>query len=69
VSDDGGGLFRDEALAHHGRNRPGDVMRVASVGVDRLYWALLALVAAGVALSWVVEVDGTRLVEWLLGIG
>lgn len=66
-TEDPSGLFRNEALDYHARHRgPGDVMRAGSVWMNRLYWALLLLVAAGVVLAWSIEVDGRGLVDILL---
>lgn len=63
-------LFREEAVEHHtGRDRIGDVLRVAPAWPVRLLWLLLVLVAAGVALLYVVRVDGDRLLWILLGRG
>jgi hypothetical protein len=65
--DDISDLFRDEALEFHARHRgPGEVMRVASEWIDRLYWLLLVVVAAGAVLAWVIEVDGRSLLDILL---
>ena len=62
-------LFRPEALEHHaGRQGPGDVLRVAPRWTAFLYWALLALVAAGLVAAWLVRVDGDRLLRVLVGL-
>ena len=61
-------LFRDEALEFHGQHRgPGDVLRAGAAWIDRLYWLLLALVPVAAVLAWLIEVDGRRLVDLLVG--
>jgi hypothetical protein len=63
-------LFRSEALEHHaGRPGGGDVLRLTPRWANRLFWILLVLVLAGLAASWLVRVDGQRLLWILLGRG
>ncbi len=53
-------LFRREALEYWSRQRgPGAVLRVGAPWVRWLYWIVLALVAAGVALTFFVRIDQT----------
>jgi hypothetical protein len=53
-------LFRREALEYWSRPRgPGGVLRTGAPWVRWLYWVVLALVAAGLALSLLVPVERT----------
>jgi hypothetical protein len=53
-------LFRREALEYWSRQRgPGAVLRIGVPWVPWLYWIVLALVAAGLALTLVVRIDRT----------
>ena len=63
-------LFREEALDHQARRRgPGSVLRLAPAWSSWAYWALVSLVAAGLLASWLVRVDGQRLLLILMGRG
>jgi hypothetical protein len=53
-------LFRREALEFWSRQRgPDGVLRVASPWVRWLYWAVLALVAAGLAVTFLAPIEQT----------
>ena len=50
-------LFREEALEYQARQRgPGELVRLSSAWMDRAYWGLLALVAAGLVAGLLVRV-------------
>jgi hypothetical protein len=50
-------LFREEAVEYQARQRgPGELVRLSSAWLDRAYWGLLALVAAGLAAGLLVRV-------------
>lgn len=54
---DPGQIFRQEALRHHeGKPGHGDVPRVSPRWTAQAYWALLALIAAGIAASALIRV-------------
>lgn len=53
-------LFRREALEYwSGQRGPAGVLRVGAPWVRWLYWVVLALLAAGLALSFLVRIDQT----------
>jgi hypothetical protein len=53
-------LFRREALEYSSHQRgPGAVLRIGTPWIRWLYWVVLALVAAGVALTFVVPIERT----------
>lgn len=53
-------LFRREALEYWSRQQgPGSLLRVSVRWVRWLYWAVLALVVAGLALTFLVRIDQT----------
>src|SRR3954453_22773841 len=53
-------LFRREALEYwSGQRGPAGVLRVGAPWVRWLYWVVLALLAAGLALSFLVRLDQT----------
>lgn len=59
-------LFRQEALEHHRRpDGPGGLLDLDRRWVTVLYWALLGLVAVGVAVGAGISADGRRLLEVL----
>ena len=60
-------LFRPEAVEYQASHRgPGQPLRLAASGWTAwAYWVLLVLVAAGVAATALVKVDGERLL-WVL---
>lgn len=51
-------LFRQEALDYWSRQRgPGAVLRITTPWVRWLYWIVLALVVAGLALTFLIRID------------
>jgi hypothetical protein len=61
------GLFRDEAIEFlQNQHGPGEMVRVSSAWTERAYWALLALVAMGVAAGFSVRIGADPLVYVLL---
>jgi len=55
-------VFRTEALAYFAdRHGPGELLRVSSVWDGWAFWGLLALVAAGLLATLLVQVNGEPL--------
>jgi hypothetical protein len=60
-------LFREEALEYLARHGgPGELLRVSSRWTTAAFWLLLALVAVGVALALVVQIQDESLLQVLL---
>ena len=60
-------LFRPEAIAHQRSFRgPGKLLALGPRRDERLFWALVALVAAGVAAAGLVRIDGEPLLTALV---
>lgn len=60
-------LFREQALDFVARQRgPGELVRVSAAWTSTAYWALLALVVAGLVVSLLVRVGDESLLSVLV---